>query len=122
MSDQPNMSESMPPAESASDISSDDRLWSALAYVFSPLVSIILLLMEDKKARPFIKYHAFQSLVLGILIWVIMMVLTVVTAGILSCLGFILWLAMLYWAYKAYQGEYVTVPVVTDFIKKQGWA
>ncbi len=33
----------------SSDITSDDKLWAALAYVFSPLVPIILMLMEDKK-------------------------------------------------------------------------
>jgi len=27
-----------------------------------------------------------------------------------------------YWGFKAYQGEYVVVPVITDFVKKQGWA
>jgi uncharacterized membrane protein len=30
--------------------------------------------------------------------------------------------AQIYWGYKAYQGEYVTIPVVTDFVKNQGWA
>jgi len=31
------------------EVTSDDRLMAALAYVFSPLVPIIFLLMEDKK-------------------------------------------------------------------------
>jgi uncharacterized membrane protein len=29
---------------------------------------------------------------------------------------------MWYWAYKAYKGELITIPVVTDFVKNQGWA
>ena len=33
----------------------DDKLWALLAYVFSPLVPIIIFLMEDKKERPFLK-------------------------------------------------------------------
>ena len=43
------MSEEM----SAPDITSDDRLWSALGYPI-PLIAIIVLLMEEKKNRPFI--------------------------------------------------------------------
>lgn len=37
--------------------SSDDRLMAALAYIFSPLVPIIFLLLDDKKNRPFIRAH-----------------------------------------------------------------
>ena len=95
------------------DMTSDDKLWAALSYIFSPIVPIILLLIEDKKNRPFIRYHAVQSLVMGILLIVIM----VFTFG---C-GGIIWLVMLYWAYKAYQGAMVEIPVVTNFIKGQNW-
>ena len=38
-------------------ISSDDRLWAALTYIFSPLVPIILLLLDDYKNRPYLRYH-----------------------------------------------------------------
>lgn len=41
----------------SSEVTSDDKLWALLAYIFSPLVPIILMLMEDKKNRPFIKAH-----------------------------------------------------------------
>lgn len=117
MTDQPEMN-----ASASGEVSSDDRLWSALAYVFAPIVSIILLVWEEKKSRPFTRYHAYQSLVLGVIIWAISFVVSLFTAGLLSCLGFILWIAMLYWAYKAFQGEYVQVPFVSEFVKKQGWA
>lgn len=96
------------------EVSSDDRLMAALAYVFSPLVPIILLLMDDKKNRPFIKAHTAQALAVGILYYI----LVTVTFGI----GFILWLILLYFAYKAYKGEYINIPVISDFVKNQGWA
>ena len=115
------MSEQVPNPPAGADVTSDDKLWAALAYVFSPIVPIILLLMEDKKNRPFIKAHNVQALVAGIALWVILSVLTTVTCG-LGIILTIAWVIMLYWAYKAYQGEYVTIPVVTDFVKKQGWA
>lgn len=96
------------------EITSDDRLFAALAYFFSPLVPIILLFAADKKDRPFIKAHNAQALVVGVLY----IVLTAVTFG---C-GSIVWLVMLYWAYKAYQGEYIEIPVVSEFVRGQGWA
>jgi uncharacterized membrane protein len=92
---------------------SDDRLWAALSYVpiIWPFVAIIVLLMEDKKNRPYIKFHAVQALATG------------AAAVILSflCIGFLIFLYMWYLAYLAYQGQDATVPFITDFIKKQGW-
>jgi uncharacterized membrane protein len=102
------------------DITSDDKLWALLSYIFAPLISIIVLLIEDKKDRPFIRFHAFQSLVLGI-IEVILYVVLGWLFFIGVCLGLLLWAAMIYWGIKAYQGEYVEVPVVTNFIKNQSW-
>jgi len=100
------------------DITSDDKLWAALAYVFSPLVPIIILLMEEKKKRPFIAAHNMQALVFGIA-WnvIIVPIIATVTFG---C-GAILVLFPIYYGYKAYQGEYVTIPVITNFVKNQGW-
>ena len=102
-------------------ITSDDKLWALLAYVLSPLVPIIILLMEGKKDRPFIRAHNAQALVWGLV--------TVVGGTILStvlffCLGapyLIIWGIGVFWGIKAYQGEYVTIPVITDFVKNQGW-
>jgi len=100
--------------EPMSDITSDDKLWAALCYIpyVNPIISIIMLLMENKKSRPFIRFNAIQSIVLGILAYI--------TSPI--CIGILIALYMFYLAYTAYQGQDVTVPVITDFIKKQGWA
>ncbi len=45
------------------EVTSDDKLWALLAYVLTPLVPVIILLMEDKKNRPFLKAHNVQALV-----------------------------------------------------------
>ncbi len=103
----------------APESTSDDRLWAALAYVFSPLVPIILMLWEEKKARPFIRAHNAQALVLGIVEIALFFVLSITIVGM--CVPFLLWLAMLYWAYQAYQGKMVNVPVITNLVKNQGW-
>jgi uncharacterized protein len=100
------------------DVTQDDRLLAALAYVFSPIVPVILMFMEDKKNRPFIRAHNAQALAVGIVMIILVPILAAVTFG---C-GSLIWIIMLYWGYKAYQGQYVNIPVVTDFIKNQGWA
>ena len=99
------------------ETTSDDKLWAALSYVFAPIVGIIVLLMEDKKARPFIKFHAVQSIAISIVMFVVVPIIAIPTLG---C-GSVLYLVMFWWAYKAYQGEMVEIPVVTNFIKGQGW-
>jgi uncharacterized membrane protein len=102
-----------------SDVTSDDKLWAALAYVFTPLIPIILFFLEDKKNRPFIRAHNAQALAWGIVFYVIVSVTSVFIIGcVLWPLGLLL---QLYWAYKAYQGEYINIPVITDFVKKQNW-
>jgi uncharacterized membrane protein len=104
------------------DVTSDDKLWAALSYVFAPIVGIIVLLMEDKKARPFIKFHGVQSIVASVAVWIVVAIITTVTLGIGGLCAPLVWVVFLYWAYKAYQGETVNIPVVTNFIKNQGWA
>lgn len=110
------MSEQFP----TSGVTSDDKLWAALAYVFTPLVPIILLLMEDKKNRPFIRSHNMQALVWGIVFYIIVTVTSFFIIGMcIWPLGFLL---QLYWAYKAYQGETVEIPVLSNLVRNQGWA
>ncbi len=100
------------------DVTSDDKLWSALAYAVSPLVPIIIFLMEDKKKRPFIRAHNAQALVAGIAVAVVASIIAPFTCGA----SYIVWFIMLYWAYKAYQGQMINIPVISDFVKNQGWA
>jgi uncharacterized membrane protein len=104
------------------DVTSDDKLWAALSYVFAPIVGIIVLLMEDKKSRPFIKFNGVQSIVASVAVWIVVAIITTVTLGIGGLCAPLVWLVFLYWAYKAYQGEMINIPVVTNFIKNQGWA
>jgi uncharacterized membrane protein len=99
-------------AADAGELTQDDKLWSLLSYIFCPLIGIIMLLIEDKKSRPFIKYNAWVSILLG--------VLTIVLSGI--CIGPLVWIYAIYLGIKSYQGEKVEVPVISDFVRNQGWA
>jgi uncharacterized membrane protein len=96
------------------EITDDDKLWALLAYLLTPVVPIILLLMEDKKDRPFIKAHNMQALVFGVVAYII---------GSFTCCVPIVGLVLaIMWGIKAYNGELVEIPVITDFCKNQGWA
>ena len=103
------------------DITSDDKLWALLAYIFSPLIPVVILLMADKKDRPFLKAHNIQALIWGLLIWVLGGVLSPLfgIGCIVTVAGLI---ASIVWGIKANKGEYVTIPVITNFVKQQNWA
>lgn len=117
------MTEQTPMNQPAYEVSQDDKLWAALAYVFTPLVSILLMVLEDKKDRPFLKAHAAQSLVLGVVLVIYYAISSALAVLLIGCAMFILGIFLqLYWAYKAYQGQLINIPVITDFVKKQGWA
>ena len=103
------------------DVTSDDKLWAALGYPI-PIVAIIVLLMEDKKARPFIKFHAVQSIAFNIVLWVLYFIVSVITIGIGSICFPLVFLVTLWPAYDSYRGNYTQIPVITNFIKNQGWA
>jgi uncharacterized membrane protein len=101
------------------NITQDDKLWALLSYLLSPIVPLIALLMEEKKARPYIKFHAVQGLILGLIMDILYLVLGWVFVGL--CLGLAVFVYMIVIGIKAYQGETMVVPVITDWIKKNNW-
>jgi uncharacterized membrane protein len=115
---------SIPPA---GDISDNDKLMAALSYPI-PLVAIVILLVEDMKARPFQKYHAVQALGVNIVLWLLIFLLSCILAlstffigGLCGFAPILLWLITLYWAYEAYQGKYFEIVWITQFLKGQNW-
>lgn len=116
----------------AGDVTENDRLMALLAYIIGVIVPIIILVSEENKNRPFQRYHAIQSLglwvaslIYSVLACIAYFLLTTITLGILGvCLWIIFLLPLvpvILYGIKAYQGEWVVIPVVTDFIKGQGW-
>ena len=97
----------------SSGVTSDDKLWALLTWVFAPLVPLVIMfLMPDKKDRPFIKAQNVTALIVGII--------AVVTSSF--CVGILVWFYQIYCGFQAYNGKVVTVPVISDFVKNQGWA
>lgn len=116
----PTPEEAVAPPPEAMDITDDDKLWSLLSWI-TGIIALIVLFMDDKKSRPFIKYNAVMALTVWIVLGVLVSIISAITCGI----GAILAIAFVYPIYlgiKAYQGEWMTVPLLTDFVKNQGWA
>ncbi len=120
------------PIVPSADINDNDKLMAALSYVFAPLVGVIVLLVESMKSRPYQKYHALQSIGLGVAIWIVLLVaciciniISAVTLGLgclLNVLLIVPFVAQLYYAYLAYaKPSYFEIPVVTQFMRQQGW-
>ncbi len=103
------------------EISDDDKLWAMLSWipVVGVVLAIIALLIEPQKDRPFVRFHAVQSIGANIIIGILSMILLVTV--VLSCLSPLLTLATIYPAIKAYQGEWLELPWLTQFCKDQGW-
>ncbi len=114
----------------SSDVTSDDKLWAALGYPIV-IIALIMLFVEEKKKRPFIKFHAVQALATNIVLWVVWIVLGILISilaaitlgfgGLLGCVIPILWLLLLWPAILAFQGKYFDIPVITKFIRDQHW-
>jgi uncharacterized membrane protein len=97
-----------------------DNLAGALSYVLGPITGIFFLVME-KQSR-FVRFHAMQSLLVGVVLIIVNFVLNVLDAvllripfiGWLFSLGLalvvglaslVLWLALMYAAYRGQEWE-----------------
>jgi uncharacterized membrane protein len=103
------------------ELSSDDKLWAALSWIpwVGWILAVIALLIEPQKNRPFVRFHAVQAIGANIILGILSMVLGITV--ILACIAPLLWLITIYPAIKAYQGEYLEIPWLTDFCRGQDW-
>lgn len=92
----------------------------ALCYLVGPVTGIIFLVLEKKNA--FIRFHAMQSVIVFGGLFVVNVVLGFVpilgwlTGTILSLIGLILWVVLMF---KAYQGEKYKLPYIGEIAEKQ---
>ncbi len=111
----------------ASDVSDNDRLLAALSYPI-PIVAIVILLVEDMRAKPFQRFHAVQALAVNIVLWVLIVLLgcllgaiTFFIGGLCGFVPSLLWFITLFWAYEAYQAKYFEIPWLTEVLRGQNW-
>ena len=91
-----------------------DKIIAALSYIFLIIVGVIIL-VTDMKNKPYLKFHAYQSITFGLILtvgWVIASVLSVAIIGL--CFMPILFLIPFYPAYLAYTKGVFKLPLVTD--------
>lgn len=106
-----------------------DNVASALCYVLGFITGIIFLVMEPYSKNRAIRFHAFQSIFLNVLVIAVDIVLGIIVPfsfyswGIygmvwtlfrLAC--FALWVFVIY---SAYQGRAVEIPVIGPLARKQ---
>ncbi len=109
----------------------NDRLMGALAYIVPVILPLVILFSETGKVRPFQKYHAVQSLALTVvsLVWLLLVfIATLIISAVcapLMCFLWVLYLApvvpVVWAAYHAYNGEWVAIPGLTQFLQDQKW-
>jgi uncharacterized membrane protein len=89
----------------------------ALTYVLGPITGVVFLILEKD---PYVRFHAMQSIVVFISLFVLQWVLalTLILLPLVPLIGivsFVLWLILIY---KAWQGEKWEVPVLGKFAKQ----
>jgi uncharacterized membrane protein len=102
----------------------------ALAYVLGPLTGVIFLVVE--KENRFVRFHAAQSIVIGVALIAVSIALSIVT-GLLSVIpilgflmglalsmgfalvSFVLWIVLMY---RAFQGQEWVTPVAGAYAQK----
>ena len=93
----------------------NDKIMAALSYILIVIMSVVIL-ATDMKNKPFLKYHAYQSLTLGIALFVLYVILSITVVGL--CVPPLLFLVQLWYGYQAYTKGVFTIPVVTDLTGK----
>jgi uncharacterized protein len=102
------------------EVSSEDRLWVLLCFLLAPLLPLITLFLDDKKNKPFIKYHMVPTLILGIAEIIVIGILQLIP--IVGCFTPLVYIINVVYGVKAYNGTYVDIPVITKISKDQNWS
>jgi uncharacterized membrane protein len=89
----------------------------ALSYVLGPITGVIFLVLEKD---PFVRFHAMQSIVVFVFLFVLQWVLgltiiLLVLVPLVGIVSFILWLLLIY---KAWMGEEWEVPGLGKLARK----
>ncbi len=95
----------------------NDRIIAALSYILSPILSIVIL-VTDMKNKPFLKYHAYQSLVFGIAPYILASIAGLLMFVVVGCFLLpVLMILPFVYGYMAYSKGIFTIPVVTDLTR-----
>jgi uncharacterized membrane protein len=107
----------------AENVAQDDKVLLLLAYPIWIIAGLIIIL-SDKKKNPFMAFHGYQSIFLGIALMIVGFIvniflgITIIFLLLMPLVWLAFWIYQWMLGYKAMQGEYVTVPLITDLTKK----
>lgn len=108
--------ESGPPNQNGSSLNLEENVSGLLCYLGAFITGIIFLILEKKS--PFVRFHAMQSIVLFVGLWIVYTVISFfpfavysILNTLLSILSLVLWIVLMV---KAYQKEKFKLPVVGD--------
>ena len=93
----------------------EENIEALLTYVLAWVTGLVFFLIEKKS--DFVRFHAAQSLITFLGLWIISMVLGripilgVILVGLITILEIILWILLMI---KAYQHERFKLPIVGD--------
>ena len=124
-----------PPSPGTAAAGMEDNVAGALCYLVGFITGVLFLVLEPYSKRPFVRFHAFQSILFcagwialsialsigfGIVgailhLWFIFLPLR----GLIGLIGFLIWLFCMY---KAYNREWYQLPVVGPIAAKQAGA
>ncbi len=99
----------------------DDRVLAALSYPL-PILALFVLVSEEKRARPFLKFHAVQALTLCLVLAIVSLLVSLVTYGLGCVCTAPLWITLPLWpAYQVYHRGAYEAPVLCGFVRRRGW-
>ena len=103
-----------------SSIGLDANLAGAISYFW--VIGLIFFLIEKKNR--FVRFHAFQSLLLGISAWILTVALAFIPyVGFVGDLFGLVWfVGAIYAASQAYQGTWLKLPVIGDMAYRNAMA
>jgi uncharacterized membrane protein len=116
-------------------LTDNEKALAGLSYVSQLLLPavmpVVLLLSDESKRSDYVRYHAVQSLgllVAAVLYELAALIVVLIFAGIAPCLLALLWVLffvpavpIIYYGLKAFGGEMVGIPYLTDLLRKNGW-
>jgi uncharacterized membrane protein len=108
------------PAAERTVLGLDQNFVALLAYALFFISGFVLLLVE--KENRYVRFHALQSLVTFLALWVLLFILSHLPflggflEFILSIVTIVLWCFLMY---KAYTGEAYKLPGIGDFAEQQ---
>ena len=129
----PNPGYTPGPAPAATTGGMADNMAGALCYLVGFITGIIFLVLEPYNKHPFVKFHAWQSIlfcvawfIFSLLLNIVMIPLALGMHGlwllfafvrmVIGLGGFLLWLFLMY---KAYNNEKFMLPIVGPIAEKQ---